>query len=129
VVAAAGGWPAPPEDFERHALGAGYVLLLVVGMGLRLLPGFAGPPRRRVALPAAWLAIWAAHLAALLRVGPPLAFWLASVAAPDATRGLAAGTTRSQAASGLLGAVAIVGLAAALRVPLTPPAPPERPPA
>ena len=32
----------PPLDAERHALGAGLVTLLVLGMAVRLVPGFSG---------------------------------------------------------------------------------------
>jgi uncharacterized protein involved in response to NO len=112
------GWLPPPEDAARHALGAGFVLLLIVGMALRLLPGFAGVRHRLVDPRAAWLAIWLAHAAALLRVGPPLAAWLLSLAgAVDAPPGVVPALT----ASGLAGGAAVAALAVALRVPLAPP--------
>ena len=34
--------PRPPLDAERHALGAGLVTLLILGMAIRMVPGFAG---------------------------------------------------------------------------------------
>ena len=100
------GLAPPPEDAVRHALGAGYVLLLVVGMGLRLLPGFAGGRGRDVALGWAWAAIAAAHGAALLRVLPGLAGWL------GASGGRWAVVLPGVA--GFAGAVAVVAFGAAL---------------
>src|SRR5688500_1016758 len=76
------GLPPPPDDVLRHTLGAGFVLLLIVGMSLRLIPGFAGG-RSTVHLPAASVAIWSAQAAALLRVAPPLALWLTTTAGLD----------------------------------------------
>jgi uncharacterized protein involved in response to NO len=114
VLPLAGGQP-PPEDAVRHALGAGYVLLLVVGMGLRFLPGFAGGRGREVGLGWAWVAIAAAHTAALLRVLPVLAGWLTGAGGPALL--LAMG------GAGIAGAVAVVAFAGALRPALRPPAP------
>jgi uncharacterized protein involved in response to NO len=69
----------PPEDVVRHSLGAGFVLLLIVGMAPRLIPGFAGAAGR-ADVRAVRVAYWAAQAAALLRVAPPLAVWLVSSA-------------------------------------------------
>jgi uncharacterized protein involved in response to NO len=67
--------PAPPLDAERHALGAGFVTLLIFGMGARLLPGFLG--REHLASPRlVWATFWLGNAAALLRVGPLLVPWL-----------------------------------------------------
>ena len=101
----------PPEDALRHALGTGYVLLLIVGMGLRLLPGFAGRRARDVRFGWALTAICAALAAAFLRVLPPLLVWLGAGGPPAApTLALAGGA----------GALAVVALGAALRPALRP---------
>lgn len=57
-------------DAERHALGAGFVTLLILGVGAHLLPGFAGRPLRSRRL--VWLTLALGNAAALLRVGPLL---------------------------------------------------------
>src|SRR6185369_14789979 len=73
------GAPAPPLDAERHTLGAGFVTLLIFGMGARLLPGFRG--REHVAHPRLVRAtFWLGNAAALLRVGPLLVPWLLALA-------------------------------------------------
>jgi uncharacterized protein involved in response to NO len=107
-------WSPPPEDAERHALGAGFILLLIVGMALRLIPGFAGARPRTVDLPAARVAIAAAHVAAALRVGPVVLSWL-PVAVPSLVPWLLPALLTM---AGLVGMAAIVALAMALRVPL-----------
>jgi uncharacterized protein involved in response to NO len=112
-------WAPPPEDAARHALGAGFALLLIVGMALRLLPGFAGARGRRVALPPALLAITSAQLAALLRVGPVVLTWLVAPLGPAGLAGLSAATAAVLALSGLLGVVAVAGLWVALRASLS----------
>ena len=63
------GLPAPP-DGERHAFGAGYLTLLILGIGVRLLPGFARRPLRHEGY--CWATLVLANGAALLRVGLPL---------------------------------------------------------
>jgi uncharacterized protein involved in response to NO len=63
------GLPAAP-DGERHALGAGYFTVLILGIGTRLLPGFARRPLRREGF--CWATLVLANGAALLRVGLPL---------------------------------------------------------
>jgi uncharacterized protein involved in response to NO len=74
-LAALVGAPAPPLDAERHALGAGFITLLIFGMGPRLLPGFVG--RGHVASARlVWATLWLGNAAALLRVGPLLVAWL-----------------------------------------------------
>ncbi len=57
-------------DALRHALGAGYVALLIFGVGGRLLPGFANRPLRAERL--VWATLAFGLLAALLRVAPGL---------------------------------------------------------
>lgn len=101
------GGASPPEDAVRHALGAGYVFLLVVGMGLRLIPGFAGRRARDVDRRWAWTAIGAAHAAALLRVLPLLALWLGA--------GGGRLTSLSLSLAGLAGVLAVLAFGAALR--------------
>jgi uncharacterized protein involved in response to NO len=62
------GFAVPPRDAERHALGAGLVTLLILGMAVRLVPGFAGRPLRSARL--VWATVWLGNGAALLRVVP-----------------------------------------------------------
>lgn len=102
----------PPEDAARHALGAGFVLLLIVGMALRLIPGFAGG-RRPVNLRAARLASWAAQAAALLRVAPTLAVWL--LATFDVEIGPGPLVPELLSLAGVAGAVSVGALWWALR--------------
>jgi uncharacterized protein involved in response to NO len=90
AVLSAVGALAPPLDAERHALGAGFVTLLIFGMGARLLPGFLG--REHLASPRlVWATFWLGNAAALLRVGPLLVPWLLALAggsAPPPATGL-----------------------------------------
>jgi len=84
-------WPTlPPIDAERHALGAGFVTLLIFGMAPRLLPGFAG---RRLARPRAlWGLVPLAYALALLRIaGPLLPRLLGPASPPPQVLGSAAG--------------------------------------
>jgi uncharacterized protein involved in response to NO len=63
------GWaPRPPLDAERHALGAGLVTLLILGMAIRMVPGFSG--RKLYSTRLAWATVWLGNAAALLRVLP-----------------------------------------------------------
>jgi uncharacterized protein involved in response to NO len=96
------GAPPPPLDAERHTLGAGFVTLLIFGMGARLLPGFLG--REHLAHPRlVWATFWLGNVAALLRVGPLLVPWLVALAG-----GLPAPPAPSLIAlSGLLDMVAV----------------------
>jgi uncharacterized protein involved in response to NO len=94
--------PLPPLDAERHALGAGFVTLLIFGMGPRLLPGFVG--RGHVASARlVWATFWLGNLAALLRVAPLLVAWLLG---PSVNAGSGA-FQHPMAISGLLDAVAV----------------------
>jgi uncharacterized protein involved in response to NO len=62
---------ATPSDVLRHAVTAGYLTLLILGVGARIIPGFA---RERLRPAPRMLAVcFAGNLAALLRVLPPLA--------------------------------------------------------
>lgn len=76
--------PRPPTDAERHALGAGLVTLLILGMAVRLVPGFVGRPLYSARL--VWATVWLGNAAALLRVVPlflpssPLSLGLLAVA-------------------------------------------------
>ncbi len=114
------GLPTPPPDAERHAVGAGFVLLLITGMALRLIPGFGGG-KRRVNLRAAAIAVWAAQLSALLRVGPLLAAWLLGLLGA----GPLPGVTPLLTLAGLAGMVSIAALWIALWGALAPPAQPS----
>jgi uncharacterized protein involved in response to NO len=63
------GWaPRPPPDAERHALGAGLVTLLILGMAIRMVPGFSG--RTLYSTRLVWATVWLGNAAALLRVLP-----------------------------------------------------------
>jgi uncharacterized protein involved in response to NO len=109
-------WPPPPADVVRHALGAGFILVLIVGMALRLLPGFAGGARKTVDLPAARVAIGAAHTAAALRVLPVVVAWGSTMGGSPAPSWLTACLTLA----GVAGLVSVAALAVALRRPLAP---------
>ncbi len=62
--------PALTPDAERHAIGAGFVTILILGVGAHLLPGFARLPLRSRKL--TWGTLVLGNLAALLRVAPVL---------------------------------------------------------
>jgi uncharacterized protein involved in response to NO len=66
----AGGGTVLPLDAERHMLGAGFITLLILGVGAYLLPGFSRRPLRSRAL--VWLTLVLGNLAALLRTVPVL---------------------------------------------------------
>jgi uncharacterized protein involved in response to NO len=89
---AALGFPvtAPPPDAERHALGTGFVTLLILGLGARLLPSFASRRARSNAL--IWVTLALGNIAALLRVGPLLypALFLSAASAAMSLAGIAA---------------------------------------
>ena len=72
---------APSTDAVRHAIGAGVMVPLVVGMAIRLLPGFAGDRPDMIRRTSAWVASLAAVGASVLRAGP------ATVASRDAGGG------------------------------------------
>ena len=61
--------PPIPPDVTRHALASGFVTLLILGMGVRMLPGFSG--RRVASVGLVWATVWLGNAAALLRVIPP----------------------------------------------------------
>jgi len=66
------GAPIPISiDAERHALGSGFVTLLILGMGTRMLPGFSG--RRIASVGLIWATVALGNASALLRVIPLLA--------------------------------------------------------
>jgi len=77
-LAAAGIWWLPSStsgDAEQHALGVGFVTLLIFGVGAHLLPGFANRPLRSRGL--VWATLVLGNAAALLRVAPVLvSAWL-----------------------------------------------------
>jgi uncharacterized protein involved in response to NO len=62
---------AAGPDAERHALGAGFVTLLIFGVGAEMLPGFARRPLRHPGLP--WATLVLGNAAALLRAAAALA--------------------------------------------------------
>lgn len=70
MAAAAAGATAVRSDAEWHALGAGFVTLLILGVGAHLLPGFARRPVRGQGL--IWLTLVLGNAAAILRLGPVL---------------------------------------------------------
>jgi uncharacterized protein involved in response to NO len=59
-----------PADLQRHALTAGFIVLLIFGVGQRMLPGFAGQPLRSPRLVS--VTLWLGNAAAFLRVAPGL---------------------------------------------------------
>lgn len=95
--------PSPPTpDLEVHALGAGFVTLLILGVGGLVLPGLLGgvaPDRPLVA------ALALGNAAVLLRLLPGLAGWLAPALLPASTG------PSLMALGGLAGAGAIACLA------------------
>jgi uncharacterized protein involved in response to NO len=99
--------PEPPTaDLEVHALGAGFVTLLILGVGGLVLPGLldgSAPDRPLVA------ALALGNAAVLLRLLPGLAGWLAPALLP-ATAG-----PGLMALAGLAGACAVACLALVLR--------------
>ncbi|HZQ98199.1 MAG TPA: NnrS family protein [Chloroflexota bacterium] len=102
ATARLGGPPVVPgADAERHALGAGFVTLLILGVGAEMLPGFARRPLRDPRLP--WATLVLANAAAALRVGAALAPSL-----PPSLLGSLLG------AAGLLGLAAVVAFALAV---------------
>jgi uncharacterized protein involved in response to NO len=95
-------------DLERHALGSGFVTLLILGMGQRMLPGFSG--RRIASIPLVWATAVLGNAGALLRVLPLL---VATLAGPAAWPfGSLQGTL---ALSGALGLAAVLCFAVNLR--------------
>ena len=60
--------PAIDTDADYHVLGAGFVTLLILGVGARLLPGLGQRTLRSQAL--VWATFALGNAAALLRVGP-----------------------------------------------------------
>jgi len=60
-----------PSDVLRHVVTTGFLTLLILGVGARLIPGFARARPRSA--PRLLVVCIAGNLAALLRVLPPLA--------------------------------------------------------
>jgi uncharacterized protein involved in response to NO len=105
ALSAAG--PAPPTgDLEVHALGAGFVTLLILGVGGLILPGLLGGTAPDPPLVAA-LAL--GNVAVVLRVLPGLAGWLAPGLLPVAV------VPGVMALAGLAGAGAVACLALVVR--------------
>lgn len=92
--------PAVP-DLERHALGSGFVTLLILGMGQRMLPGFGGHTIWSPAL--VWTTAALGNASALLRGVPVLAASLGWVPAAQA-----GWISVSLALSGALGLAAVL---------------------
>lgn len=60
--------PLAQKNLPRHALGLGFMTLLIVSVGWKMLPGFTGgQPRAR---PLLWTAVLLGNLAVLLRILP-----------------------------------------------------------
>ncbi|WP_243149676.1 hypothetical protein [Thermaerobacter sp. PB12/4term] len=95
----------PPADAPLHAVGAGFMTLLIMGVAPTMLPGFGGGrlrSRRGVAV-----AVALAALAALLRVLPGLGQTLTGRAAPW--------STPVMALAGAAGLGAVIALVLVLR--------------
>lgn len=86
-------------DLERHALGSGFVTLLIMGMGQRMLPGFGG--RTLWSPTIVWATALLGNASALFRGGAILAAGLGWVPA-----GSYGWVSASIALSGMLGVVA-----------------------
>jgi uncharacterized protein involved in response to NO len=97
------GLAARAAGAELHALGAGFVTLLILGMAAHMLPGFARRPVRSHGL--IWLTLALGNLAALLRTVPML------VRLPGSAG------TMMLAGAGVAGALAIAVLAANIAAP------------
>lgn len=82
-----------PVDAEWHVLGAGFITLLILGVGAHLLPGFSRRPFRMPMI--VWATLLLANAAAILRTGP---LFLPDVPSP--------------VRDALLGTAGIVGVAA-----------------
>ncbi len=82
-----------PVDAQRHSLGAGFVTLLILGVGQEMLPGLVRQPLRWKR--ARWLTLLLANGAALARVVPLLNGTVFTT------------NTAVMSAAGLLGALAI----------------------
>ena len=92
-----------PGDVVRHALGSGFVTLLILGMAARMLPGFGGKRLANVGL--LWATVWLGNSSALLRIVPML------VLASGASTSVSDYLTSALALSGVLGVAAVVCLA------------------
>ena len=86
----------PPLDAERHLIGAGFVTLLIFGVGSEMLPGFAQAPLRLPRL--RWATLILGNLAVLWRVAPLL---LPALTASD-------GRAAIMSVAGLFDALAII---------------------
>jgi uncharacterized protein involved in response to NO len=102
---AALGLPLPAPSGEIHAFGAGFVTILILGVGAALLPGFARRPLRSRRL--LWPTLAAANLAALARVATP---WLAPPLPPRVA-------SSALAVAGLCGLIALLLFGANLAGP------------
>jgi uncharacterized protein involved in response to NO len=103
AVQLAGGFAPISADAIRHATTVGFVMLLIFGVGQRLLPGFAGS--RLLSPHLVTATCWLGNAAALLRVFPVLAGpWLGDPGLP----GWIAPTLRG--AFGLSGPLALAAL-------------------
>ena len=91
------GLPAPSliPDAERHAIGARFVTILILGVGAHLLPSFARRPLRSQSL--TWGTLIIGNLAALLRIVPVL----------TPSHGFGAVPTAFLAGAGLAGVIAV----------------------
>ncbi len=81
TIQLAGGQAPISEDAIRHATSVGFVMLLIFGVGQRMLPGFARDKLRSPRLVTATL--WLGSAAAFLRVLPVLATpWIGALGLP-----------------------------------------------
>ena len=108
----AGVGAAPSTDAVRHAIGAGVMVPLIVGMAIRLLPGFAGDRPDMIGRTSAWVASLAAVAASMLRAGPATVAWLDASGVPI---GLPATGTTWLLPAALVGAGAVGALWWSLR--------------
>jgi hypothetical protein len=107
-----GSGPAPSSDAIRHAIGAGVMVPLIVGMGVRLLPQFSGDRPDMIGRISAWVASLAAVVAGMLRAFPATLIWLDATGIPV---GLATTETTWFLPMALVGAIATGALWRSLR--------------
>ncbi|HEY8450099.1 MAG TPA: hypothetical protein VIL95_06435, partial [Bacillota bacterium] len=60
----------PAHDLAWHAVGAGFMTMLILGVGYVLLPGFGGA--KAVPPGWAWASLWLGNSAVILRILPGL---------------------------------------------------------
>lgn len=103
------------KNLARHAIGVGFMTLLIISVGWKMLPGFGGgQPRGRGWL---WSAVLLGNLAVLFRILPPLFI--------DGSRSGRSWSELLFPFAGLAGLAAILAFAIALQISFLKPAKPS----